>query len=226
MKKLIIAIDGPAAAGKSTVAKLLAKKLGFLYIDTGAMYRCLTYAALRDEIDVRDEKAIAALLKETQIRVSEEYFYLNDEDVSKEIRSPEVSNNVSVVCAYPDVRKAMAQKQREIGKNSRIGVVLDGRDIGTYVFPDADIKIYQTADTETRALRRYQELQAKGGNVVLEDVMNDIIRRDRLDSTRLLAPLLQAEEAILIDTSGLSIAQTVDKIYSVVKMKIKDEDDD
>ncbi|MDD2434292.1 MAG: (d)CMP kinase [Bacilli bacterium] len=226
MKKLIVAIDGPAAAGKSSVAKLLAKKLGFLYVDTGAMYRCLTLAVLENNVDVNDEKAIAELLKKTKIRVSEDFFYVDGEDVSKKIRSNDVSKNVSIVCAYPSVRQAMVQKQREIGKGSKIGVILDGRDIGTYVFPDADIKIYQTADTETRALRRYQENQIKGIECTVEEVMNDIIRRDRLDSTRLLAPLIKSNEAILIDTSSLSISQNVDKIYHIILNKINEEFDD
>ena len=220
MKKLIIAIDGPAAAGKSTVAKLLAKKLDYLYVDTGAMYRCLTLAVLKNHIDVNDEQAIADLLKKTEIKVAKDYFYVNGEDVSQAIRAKDVSNNVSIVCAYPSVRLEMVKKQREIG--SQGGVVLDGRDIGTFVFPKADVKFYQTADMETRALRRYQENRAKGMDSSLEEVMNDIIRRDKLDSTRLLAPLIQADDAVLVDTSSLSISQTVEKLYNLVIQKASD----
>lgn len=218
MKKLIIAIDGPAAAGKSSVAKLLAKKLNYQYIDTGAMYRCLTLAALQNHVDVNDEKSLSELLTKSDIRVAKDYFFLNDVDVSEEIRFKEVSTNVSIVCAYPSVRLQMVEKQRKLGEKG--GVVLDGRDIGTFVFPNADIKIYQTADMETRALRRYQEYKIKGLDASVEEVMNDIIRRDKLDSTRLLAPLIKADDAILVDNSNQNIEQTVNKIISIIKRKI------
>jgi len=224
MKKLIIAIDGPAAAGKSSVAKLLAERLNYLYIDTGAMYRCITLLVLKNKVDVENEDEIAKLLKDCNLSVSKSFFILNGEDVTHEIRSKKVSDNVSVVCAHPKVRMEMVNKQRELAKDG--GVVLDGRDIGTFVFPNADVKIYQTANTETRSLRRYQENRAKGIDTSLEEVMQDIIKRDKMDSTRLLAPLMKAEDAVLIDTSSMNTEQTVNKIIDIIKAKTGEEFDD
>jgi len=200
MKKLIIAIDGPAASGKSSAAKVLAKRLGYRYLDTGAMYRALTLYVLNNHIDPNDEPMVIEALKNCKIDVSDNYFFVNDEDVTKDIRSKEVTLHVSKVCSYKGVRDYMVAQQRELAKAG--GVVLDGRDIGTVVFPHADLKFYQTASVEARALRRYQENQAKGINMSLDEVKEDIIRRDYIDSTREHSPLRKADDAILIDSSS------------------------
>ena len=221
MKKLIIAIDGPAASGKSSVAKLLARRLNYLYIDTGAMYRAITLIALRSHVDLNDQQAITKLLLDCDIQVGKEFIYLNGEDVTSAIRSNPVTENVSLISSYPKVREAMMIKQREIGKDG--GVVMDGRDIGTYVFPSADIKIYQTADAQTRALRRYQENKIHGRDMTLEAVLEDIIRRDKYDSTREYAPLKKANDATLIDTTSLSAEDVVAKILDLVRNKSGEE---
>ena len=221
MKKLIIAIDGPAASGKSSVAKLLAQRLNYLYIDTGAMYRAITLLALRSHVDLKDQQAISKLLNDCNIQVGKKFIYLNGEDVTSAIRSNAVTENVSLISSYPKVREAMMSKQREIGKDG--GVVMDGRDIGTFVFPNADIKIYQTADTQTRALRRYQENQVHGRSMTLKEVEDDIIRRDKFDSSREYAPLKKANDAVVIDTTSLSVDETVNKILDLVKFKTGEE---
>ena len=221
MKKLIIAIDGPAASGKSSVAKLLARRLNYLYIDTGAMYRAITLIALRSHVDLNDQQAITKLLLDCDIQVGKEFIYLNGEDVTSAIRSNPVTENVSLISSYPKVREAMMIKQREIGKDG--GVVMDGRDIGTYVFPSADVKIYQTADAQTRALRRYQENKIHGREMTLEEVLQDIIRRDKYDSTREYAPLKKANDATLIDTTSLSAEDVVAKILDLVRNKSGEE---
>lgn len=221
MKKLIIAIDGPAASGKSSVAKLLARRLNYLYIDTGAMYRAITLIALRSHVDLNDQQAITKLLLDCDIQVGKEFIYLNGEDVTSAIRSNPVTENVSLISSYPKVREAMMIKQREIGKDG--GVVMDGRDIGTYVFPNADIKIYQTADAQTRALRRYQENKIHGRDMTLDEVLQDIIRRDKYDSTREYAPLKKANDATLIDTTSLSAEDVVAKILDLVRNKSGEE---
>jgi cytidylate kinase len=221
MKKLIIAIDGPAASGKSSVAKLLARRLNYLYIDTGAMYRAITLIALRSHVDLNNQQAITKLLLDCDIQVGKEFIYLNGEDVTSAIRSSPVTENVSLISSYPKVREAMMIKQREIGKDG--GVVMDGRDIGTYVFPNADIKIYQTADAQTRALRRYQENKIHGRDMTLDEVLQDIIRRDKYDSTREYAPLKKANDATLIDTTSLSAEDVVAKILDLVRNKSGEE---
>lgn len=219
MKRLIIAIDGPAASGKSSTAKLLAKKLGYNYIDTGAMYRCITLYVLKNNIDPDDEEAIGNSLKNCKIDVSGDYFFLNDEDVSDAIRSKEVTFHVSKVCSYAKVREEMVRMQRELAKNG--GVILDGRDIGTVVFPNADLKIYQTADLEVRALRRYQENNIRNIDMTLEEVTQDIKRRDEKDSTRAISPLKKADDAITIDTSKFSsVEKNVEAILALVKEKL------
>lgn len=224
MKRIIIAIDGPAGAGKSSVAKALAARIGYDYVDTGAMYRCLTLHILRLGIDSQDEKNICKVLKNCVIEVSGNTFYLNGEDVSKEIRSKEVTKQVSKACAHPCVRNFMVKEQRRLAKNG--GVVLDGRDIGTFVFPNAELKIYQTASLEVRALRRYQENKAKHIDMSIEEVQEDIVRRDLEDSTRAFAPLKQAKDAIVIDTSKMTQEQAVYLIIDLVKEKTGVADND
>ena len=218
MKRLIIAIDGPAGSGKSSTAKLLAKKLGYNYIDTGAMYRCVTLHVLNNNIDVNNEEGIAKLLDTCNIEVSGDYFFLNDEDVTEKIRSKDVTYNVSKVCSYQVVRNKMVTMQRHLARNG--GVILDGRDIGTVVFPNADVKFYLTANLEVRALRRYQENRIRGIDMSLEEVMQDIKRRDEKDSTRQISPLKKAEDAIELDTSRFSgVEKNVEAIIQILRNK-------
>ena len=218
MKRMIIAIDGPAGAGKSSVAKALSARIGYDYIDTGAMYRCLTLYILRLGIAANDEKSICKVLKDCTIEVSGNTFFLNGEDVSKAIRSKEVTQEVSTACAHPCVRNFMVKEQRRLAKDG--GVILDGRDIGTFVFPNADLKIYQTASPEVRALRRYQENKTKNIDMSIEEVKADIIRRDLEDSTRAFAPLKQAEDAVFIDTSKMTQEQAVNFIIDLIKERL------
>lgn len=219
MKKITIAIDGPAAAGKSTVAKLVAYQLDYNYIDTGAMYRALTLKALNNNIDVNDEDSLSNLLDNTTIEFhGNNVIFIDDVDNSKEIRSSIVTNNVSIVSKHKKVRLKMVELQRQLLTQG--GVVIDGRDIGTYVCPEAELKIFQIATVESRAIRRFQEMQAKGINTSLEEVINDIKERDRLDSTREFAPLRKAHDAIEVDTTNMSIEQVVDKIVELAKERM------
>jgi len=221
---MIIAVDGPAGAGKSTVAKLLAKKLGFLYIDTGAMYRALSLKAIETGTDVFDTSAMALLANNTQIELVNDKscaaikVFLDGKDVSREIREPRVTKVVSDVAKIKEVRQVMLVKQRKCGKES--DSVLDGRDIGTVVFPDADIKFFVDAKFEERAMRRYKELIGNGLKISLDDVKADLANRDRIDSTREVAPLKKAEDAVYVDTTDMTIEQVVDKLSEEVN-KIK-----
>lgn len=218
MKKLVVAIDGPAAAGKSTVAKMVAKKIGATYIDTGAMYRAVTYFALSQNIDPKDESAVVSLLPKLKLDIKEdERIFLNGTDVTKQIRSIEVNDNVSYVASYKDIRLALVDIQRKMSES--ISVVMDGRDIGTYVLPNADIKIFQVASVGTRALRRYKENISKGIQCELEDIEIGLKKRDHIDSTRTFAPLKPAEDSIVLDTSNLSIEEAVDAVIEIIKKK-------
>lgn len=218
MKKLVIAIDGPAAAGKSTVAKMVAKKIGATYIDTGAMYRAVTYFALSQNIDPKDESAVVSLLPKLKLDIKEdERIFLNGTDVTKQIRSIEVNDNVSYVASYKDIRLALVDIQRKMSES--ISVVMDGRDIGTYVLPNADIKIFQVASVGTRALRRYKENISKGIQCELEDIEIGLKKRDHIDSTRTFAPLKPADDSIVLDTSNLSIEEAVDAVIEIIKKK-------
>lgn len=221
MKKINIAIDGPAGAGKSTVAKQVAKELGFLYIDSGAMYRALTLRALELGIDPNNEYLLNQYLLENNISLINEGDYLkvivNGLDVTDQIRSPEVSNNVSLVASHKSVRETMVDKQRELSKNGN--VVMDGRDIGTNVLPDAEIKIFLIASIEERANRRYKELIEKGYKVRLDELVKEITVRDKKDQERAVAPLKMANDAILIDSSNLSINEVVQKIVNIIKIE-------
>lgn len=218
MKKLVVAIDGPAAAGKSTVAKMVAKKIGATYIDTGAMYRAVTYFALSQNIDPKDESAVVSLLPKLNLDIKEdERIFLNGTDVTKQIRSIEVNDNVSYVASYKDIRLALVDIQRKMSES--ISVVMDGRDIGTYVLPNADIKIFQVASVGTRALRRYKENISKGIQCELEDIEIGLKKRDHIDSTRTFAPLKPADDSIVLDTSNLSIEETVDAVIEIIKKK-------
>jgi cytidylate kinase len=214
-----IAIDGPAGAGKSTVAKLVAKKLGFIYIDTGAMYRAVTLQALRDGVDLHDPVVLGRLAEITPLSLQNGEddrmrIFLNGEDVSEEIRSPEVSRNVSFVAMVPAVRRKMVELQKAMA--ARGGVVMEGRDIGTVVLPDAPVKIFLTASTPVRAKRRREELAAKGSIISQGQMEEEIIRRDGIDSTRETDPLIQAPDAEIIDSTFFSVEQVVDMIIARV----------
>ena len=202
MENIIIAVDGPAGAGKSTIAKIIAKRLNINYIDTGAMYRAVTLKCLQNNVDVKDENAVIEMAKKTSIDFRDNNIYLDSKIVNDEIRTLEVSKNVSDVAKIKEVRYLMVDLQREIGKNN--AVILDGRDIGSYVFPNADYKFFLVATPEERGKRRYIELK-------------DIIRRDEIDSNREFAPLVKAEGAIEIDTTGKDIDQVVDLVLQKIK---------
>lgn len=216
-----IAIDGPAGAGKSTVAKKLAKLLGFTYIDTGAMYRAITLKVLRENISLKDEERIVEVARKSDISLDGERVFLDGEDVSEEIRKPIISQKVSVVSQIPEVREILVKKQRKIaeGKN----VVMDGRDIGTVVLPDAQFKFFLTASLEERARRRYEELKNKGTEVKYEEVLEEIKKRDSLDSGRKTSPLTIPEGAILIDTTDLTEEEVVERVYEAIRKNTKGE---
>lgn len=217
-----IAIDGPAGAGKSTVAKLLAKKLGILYLDTGAMYRAVGLKAIENGVDVTDETAVKKMLDSTTVDVKSEegvqHVYLDGKDVTGKIREHRVSKAASDISAVPCVRYKMVDLQREIA--ARCDTVLDGRDIGTFVLPNAEYKIFLTASVAERARRRYEELKAKGEECTLESVASDIEKRDYNDSHRALAPLRKADDAVEIDTTDLSIEEVADKITALIGGRI------
>ena len=220
MKKISIAIDGPAAAGKSTIAKLVAKNLNYTYIDTGAMYRCVAYYALKNKIPYEDEKGVCSLLKDIEIQMCPDgTIHLNHEDVSSLIRENEVSMGASVVSQYSDVREFLVEKQREMAKGG--GVILDGRGIGTVVLKDAELKIYQVASIECRALRRHKENLERGLTSDLEAIKEEIARRDEQDMTREISPLKKAEDAIEIDTSDMTLNEVVAHVMNLVAKKIQ-----
>lgn len=212
-----IAIDGPAGAGKSTIAKRLAKKLGFIYVDTGAMYRAMAYYFLQHNIDAKDENAIAAACPDVDVTITyengEQQVLLNGENVNGVIRNEEVGNMASSTSVYPVVRKKLVELQRQLAKSA--DVIMDGRDIGTCVLPDAQVKIYLTASSATRAKRRYDELTEKGVSCDLAEIEKDIIDRDYRDMHRETSPLRQAEDAVLVDSSEMDIDEVVDAIYQV-----------
>ncbi len=216
---MIIAIDGPAGSGKSTVSKLVAKSLGALYIDTGAMYRALTLKAMRQGADLNDQNALTALAKSSDIDLKESggalKVYLDGEDVAGFIRTPELTNKVKYIACVPGVREEMVRLQRAIG--ARRGAVLEGRDIGTVVFPDADYKFYLDADPDCRSQRRYKELAASGARGDFEQIKKDVIARDASDMNRTVGALKKADDAILIDTTKLSVQDVVSKILSCIK---------
>lgn len=219
MKKISIAIDGPAAAGKSTIAKMVAKKLNYTYIDTGAMYRCVAYATLKQGLSFEDEKAVSDLLKNMQIEMKPEgTIYLNGEDVTSSIRQNEVSMGASIVSKYQAVREFLVEKQREMAQGG--GVILDGRDIGTVVLKDAELKIYQIASIECRALRRHKENLERGMASDLEAIKKEIAMRDEQDMNRQISPLKKADDAIEIDTSEMSLEEVVSRVMELVESKI------
>ena len=217
---MIIAIDGPAGAGKSTVSKILAQRLGFLYIDTGAMYRALTLKSIEEKIDVKDAAALADMARNSSIDLVNAgdgslKVFLDGRDVSLEIREPRITKLVSDLAKIKDVRQIMVELQRKLGRQK--DSVLDGRDIGTVVFPDADKKFYIDAEFLIRVNRRYKELKVVNQDIIEKDVESDLLNRDTIDSTREIAPLKKAEDAILVDTTNLTIDEVVDKVFSQVR---------
>ena len=216
MNNLVIAVDGPAGAGKSTIAKIIADKLNINYIDTGAMYRAITYKCLKSNVDINNEEEVIKLAQETEIDFRYNNLYLDKEIVKEEIRTMEVSNNVSNVAKIKEVRYLMVDVQRDIGKRS--SVILDGRDIGSYVFPNADFKFFLVATPEERGMRRYKELTEKGYETSLDEIIKDIIKRDEIDSNREFAPLVKAKDAIEIDTTGKTINDVVDSVLSKIRL--------
>ena len=221
-KEIRIAIDGPAAAGKSTIAKLVAEKLGYTYIDTGAMYRALTYKAIGAGIDLDKAAKVEALLSGTEIDLKAgdkgQTVWLDGRDVTDEIRTDAVTNGVSAVSAHPGVRAYMVAAQRKMAEEG--GVVMDGRDIGTAVLPDAELKIFMTASVEERACRRHAENLKRGFDSSLEQLAQDIALRDKKDSEREISPLKQAEDAILLDTTSMSISEAAEAIMELVREKV------
>lgn len=221
-KRISIAIDGPAAAGKSTVAKIVAEKLAYVYIDTGAMYRALTYKALREGVSLNDETDLISLLNDTTIELfpgeAGQKVVLDGIEVTLEIRTAEVTNQVSYASVHEQVRKEMVKRQQMFAKDG--GVVMDGRDIGTHVLPNAEVKIFLLASVEERALRRHAENTQKGFQSDLEQLKAEISARDKIDSEREVAPLKKADDAVVIDTTSLSIADVVEKIMELALERI------
>ena len=215
---MIIAIDGPAGSGKSTIAKLIAKDLGMIYLDTGAMYRLFTLKILKEKINFYATKEIIKLLSNLKIDIKKDKFYLDGEDVTEEIRKTEVSMIVSKVATIKEVRDTMVDHQIEFSKSKNI--ILDGRDIGTVVFPNADLKIFLVADPMERAKRRYKELIKKGEKVLLDEIYENIVTRDKIDSTRKESPLKKAEDAIEVDTTYKNIEEVKEEILEIYKNKL------
>ena len=225
MKNFDVAIDGPSGAGKSSLARRCAAELGLLYVDTGAIYRTVGLAALRRGVDRKDEQAVAAILPELEIDMGyengEQKMFLNGEDVSREIRMPEISMCASDVSAHAVVRDFLMEMQRKLARENR--VIMDGRDIGTVVLPDAKLKIYLTASAEARAERRMKELLAKGVETGFDEVLQDIIRRDEQDMNREVAPLRQAEDAVLVDTTHIDFDQSFELLCSIIRQRMEAE---
>ena len=226
MKKngLIIAIDGPAAVGKSTMGKLIARELGFLYIDTGAIYRAITWKVLKSNISLNDENIISNLVSNTCVTIEKanckslnDYYHIfvDGEDITEEIRNPRIDQNVSQIARLPKIRKQLICLQRKLAKKGNI--IMEGRDIGSIILPQADIKFYFTASEEERIKRRYKELINKGYSIDYEEVKKQIIQRDKIDSKRKYAPLIKAKDAILIDSTKKSIEEVKDKILKIIK---------
>ena len=219
MKKIVVAIDGPAGAGKSTVSQIAADRLKFTYIDTGAMYRAVAWKTLKQNKEATDELIISTLpgidinliFENGKTRV-----FVDGEEATAQIRTPEINKIVSKVAALVPVREKLTELQRKMGENGN--VLMDGRDIGTFVFPNADVKIFLTASVEERARRRYEELKSKGFDVDLQEIEKDIALRDKLDSEREMAPLKKADDAILLDTTGMTIEEVVQKIISLCEV--------
>ena len=223
MKNFAVAIDGPSGAGKSSLARRCAQELGFLYVDTGAIYRTVGLAALRRGVDRKDEAAVAAILPELDIALryedGEQRMFLNGEDVSREIRLPEISLCASDVSAHAAVRDYLMETQRRLARENR--VIMDGRDIGTVVLPDAPLKIYLTASAEARAERRMKELAAKGVEQAFDEVLREIVQRDEQDMSREVAPLRRAEDAVLVDTTEIDFEESFRLLCRIIRERME-----
>jgi cytidylate kinase len=217
-KRVVVAIDGPAGAGKSTIAKRLAARLGFTYIDTGAMYRAVALWALRQGVDFGDPHRMEQLALAAEIELAPGRIQLNGEDVTQAIRTPEVTNGASRIAVISGVRRAMVAKQREIGQ--KVSVVMEGRDIGTVVFPGAEVKIFLDAQPGERVRRRLRDVRAQGGTISEEDLAAQMNERDTRDSTRADAPLSQAPDAVYLDSTGLDIVQVEEAILKIVRGRV------
>ena len=221
MKKVAIAIDGPSGAGKSSISKALSKKLGIIYVDTGAIYRTVGLYVFRNNVDSKDAPKIISILPEITVKLAyvdgTQHIYLNGEDVSGLIRTETISKYASDVSAIPEVRAFLLSLQRDMAKEN--SVIMDGRDIGTVVLPDAEVKIFLTASAEVRAQRRYKELIEKGEKVVFEDVLAAIITRDTNDSSRATAPLKAADDAVILDSSDINAEHTLDAVIDIINSK-------
>ena len=220
--KIAVAVDGPAGAGKSSISKIVAKKLGYLYIDTGAMYRSVTWAVLHNHIDVNNQKAVEALLPELDLTMEASddscKVFIAGQDVTDFIRTPQVNNAVSIVASYKGVRQYLVERQRLMAEAG--GVILDGRDIGSVVLPNAELKIYLTASVEARAMRRYLEVKGTVNEQPLEDIKDSVMQRDDMDKNRKESPLIQVEDAILVDSSEMTFDETVEHILHLVQERI------
>ena len=220
--KIAVAVDGPAGAGKSSISKIVAKKLGYLYIDTGAMYRSVTWAVLHNHIDVNNQKAVEALLPELDLTMEASddscKVFIAGQDVTDFIRTPQVNNAVSIVASYRGVRQYLVERQRLMAEAG--GVILDGRDIGSVVLPNAELKIYLTASVEARAMRRYLEVKGTVNEQTLEDIKDSVMQRDDMDKNRKESPLIQVEDAVLVDSSEMTFDETVEHILHLVQERI------
>lgn len=220
--KIAVAVDGPAGAGKSSISKIVAKKLGYLYIDTGAMYRSVTWAVLHNHIDVNNQKAVEALLPELDLTMEASddscKVFIAGQDVTDFIRTPQVNNAVSIVASYKGVRQYLVERQRLMAEAG--GVILDGRDIGSVVLPNAELKIYLTASVEARAMRRYLEVKGTVNEQILEDIKDSVMQRDDMDKNRKESPLIQVEDAVLVDSSEMTFDETVEHILHLVQERI------
>ena len=220
--KIAVAVDGPAGAGKSSISKIVAKKLGYLYIDTGAMYRSVTWAVLHNHIDVNNQKAVEALLPELELTMEasddSRKVFIAGQDVTDFIRTPQVNNAVSIVASYKGVRQYLVERQRLMAEAG--GVILDGRDIGSVVLPNAELKIYLTASVEARAMRRYLEVKGTVNEQTLEDIKDSVMQRDDMDKNRKESPLIQVEDAVLVDSSEMTFDETVEHILHLVQERI------
>ena len=220
--KIAVAVDGPAGAGKSSISKIVAKKLGYLYIDTGAMYRSVTWAVLHNHIDVNNQKAVEALLPELNLTMEASddscKVFIAGQDVTDFIRTPQVNNAVSIVASYKGVRQYLVERQRLMAEAG--GVILDGRDIGSVVLPNAELKIYLTASVEARAMRRYLEVKGTVNEQTLEDIKDSVMQRDDMDKNRKESPLIQVEDAVLVDSSEMTFDETVERILHLVQERI------
>jgi cytidylate kinase len=225
LKKINIAIDGPAGAGKSTVARLLANKLGYIYVDTGAMYRAITWKVLQLDVSMQLHNQIVQIAKETTIEIIPDYnkqkVFVDHQEVTDMIRSAEVTSQVSIISQIPEIRSILVLKQKQLAQTK--GVVMDGRDIGTMVLPDAELKIFLTADHERRAKRRYDEYQVKGEPITLDQLIQDMKHRDQMDEQREISPLICANDSIKVDSSELSIEEVVDCILELSRSILSKE---